>query len=108
MKLWVQMRGCNKTSEILERNATKKCLLLLLVSLSLSSSLSGSLCVAKARFSFTNKRSLSHRKAQQRAALEEEERNETMGNNNELENTVRPVLKLPKYETLYKSFRGVV
>ena len=69
MKLWVQMRGCNKTSEILERNATKKCLLLLLVSLSLSSSLSGSLCVAKARFSFTNKRSLSHRKAQQRAEL---------------------------------------
>ena len=48
MKIWVQMRGYNKTSEIIERNA-KKFLLLLLVSLSLSSSLSLALSVLPKR-----------------------------------------------------------
>ena len=81
------MRGCNKTSEILERNATKKCLLLLLVSLSLSSSLSGSLCVAKARFPLPTKGLFLTEKRNREQTLEEEERNETMGNNT-MENTI--------------------
>ena len=76
----VQMRGCNKTSEIL-RETQQKCLLLLLVSLCLCLPLSLALSVLPKRgFLYQQGLFLTEKRNRSRA-LEEEERNETMGNN---------------------------